>query len=838
MAEQLIYACKLKEGIHARPAGHIERLCNTFSADISWSNSRTGITANAKSALALVGTDTLFQDECKITLSGDDEFDACVQLADLLEKICLQEETHTEETPDVDLSLPRTLRETHPVYIRGTRISGGIAIARSVVSKSITFCQLESLAPVGYLGEKAELALFQQGIENLKNEKVTQLENACGVERDIIEAHLSIVNDITFAGQVTEYICQQHNAFSAVISAAIAFCDILNNSSSKYIKERVLDVMDITLQLLSKINSDIHLPHSRIELVESSILVADSLTPGKFMALDKTRLAGMVLSNTGKTSHTAILARSLGIPTITDLDDNAPSFDPDELMVLDGNLGLLIPSPTNAVLRYYQSDIDAKTQKQKQMLAQVINPATTADGRRIEVAANIGGDLEAARAFSNGAEGIGLFRTELAFMDRAVPPTEDELTQQYIDVIKHANNQPVIFRTIDIGGDKPLEYLNIQPEENPFLGYRAIRIYPEFITLFKTQLSAILRASASGYARIMIPMIASVEEVVWCREVLESVKIDLRANHIKFDENIEMGVMLEVPSVLFAVPEIARHADFFSVGSNDLTQYLFAADRGNTRVEHVYDNFSPAFLRALKFAVDEVHRQGRWIGICGELAANLQLLPLLIGMGFDELSMSSAAIPTIKSEIASMKQEQCGDLLQQALALGSSAEVRQILENPNVKITTSLPIISESCILNNLDLQNRNEVIKMLTDNLWLQDRTHNPEKLAEDVWAREDSFPTAVGYGFAIPHTKSDFITNSTISIAKLQKPIQWGEQQVNIIIMLTIRKSSTDNEHMKYFSQLARKIMNEDFRNEISRSNTKNDIYKVVAQAISTAI
>ncbi|OVZ80164.1 phosphoenolpyruvate-utilizing N-terminal domain-containing protein [Yersinia intermedia] len=282
MAEQLTYACKLQEGIHARPAGHIERLCNTFSADISWTNSRTGITANAKSALALVGTDTLFADQCDITLFGDDEFDACVQLTDLLEKLTVLEEVQTAEIAEVDISLPRTLRETHPEYLRGTRISEGIAIARPLVSKSISFSQLNNLAPTENHGAKAELARFLQGVANLKNDKVTQLEHASGVERDIIEAHLSIVNDITFAGQVTGYINQEHNAFHAVVTAAKAFCEILNASSSKYIKERMLDVMDITLQLLGKIYGDQHLPQSQIVLSEPTILIADSLTPDRF----------------------------------------------------------------------------------------------------------------------------------------------------------------------------------------------------------------------------------------------------------------------------------------------------------------------------------------------------------------------------------------------------------------------------------------------------------------------------------------------------------------------------------------------------------------------------
>lgn len=834
MAEQLTYACKLKEGIHARPAGHIERLCNTFDATVSWKNCRTGVTANAKSALALVGSDTLLDDLCEITLSGEDEFDASLQLADLLEKLAALEVNVDDTQTPADPTLPRTLRETQPVYLRGTRISGGIAIARPLVSKSVSFSQLETLAPTEFQGVREESARFLKAVNTLKNNKITQMENAAGVERDIIEAHLSIVNDLSFDGQVREHIAQGHNAWRAVVMAAQRFCEILSHSGSKYIKERVLDVMDITLSLLPEIDATLPLPQSHIQLSEPTILIADRLTPGKFLSLDKTLLAGMVLSDTGKTSHTAILARSLGIPTITDIDDEAIPQAGCAKMVLDGHRGLLIPAPSACVLRFYESDIAVTAQKQQQMLAKVFEPACTADGQRVEVVANIGSNPEAAGAFGNGAEGIGLFRTEMAFMDRTQPPGEEELTRQYREVLSLAGSKPVIFRTIDIGGDKPVEYLNIPPEENPFLGYRAIRIYPEFISLFKTQLAAILRASACGNAKIMIPMIASVDEVVWCREVLEAVKSDLRARQLPFNDEIDMGVMLEVPSVLFAVPEIARHADFFSVGSNDLTQYLFAADRGNTRVENVYDNFSPAFLRALKFAVEEVHRAGRWIGICGELAANPTLLPLLVGMGFDELSMSAAAIPVIKSQIGRMTQAKCQRLLEQVLSATRSAEVITLLENPDVNVGVSRPIIAENCILNGLAAQSRNEVIKALTDNLWLHERSLSREKLAEDVWRREDSFPTAVGYGFAIPHTKSAFISNSTISIARLQEPVQWGEQQVNIVIMLTIRSDSNDNEHMKYFSQLARKIMNEDFRHEISSSNTVSDIYKTVAKAI----
>jgi phosphoenolpyruvate-protein phosphotransferase len=834
MAEQLIYRCKLNEGIHARPAGHIERLCNTFRAEVFWKNSRTGITANAKSALALVGTDTLLNDLCEIAFCGEDEFDASLQLSDLMEKLLFLEEAVQEDSTITASPVPRTLRELHPACFHGTRICGGVAIARPLICQSISFAQLENQAPKEFLGEKEEILRFRTGINMLKKEKILRLENISGVERDIVEAHLSVINDITFSTQVEDNIHHHLNAYSAVVSAASVFSEILSRSASKYIRERVLDVMDITQQILMKIHAELVLPHSELRLTEPTLLIADRLSPGKFLALDKSFLAGLVLSHTGKTSHTAILARSLGIPTITDLDDALLAGDTRQVMVLDGNLGLLIPAPDAAVLRYYESELAVSAVKQQQMLAKVSEPALTADGHRLEVLANIGSSAEVENIFRFGAEGIGLYRTEMAFMDRPQPPSEEELFWHYSKVLQRANGKPVIFRTIDIGGDKPVEYLNIPEEENPFLGYRAIRIYPEFIGLYRTQLAAILRASAEGNAKIMIPMIASVEEVIWCRSVLEEVKAELKLRALPFNDAIEMGVMLEVPSVLFAITEIARHADFFSVGSNDLTQYLFAADRGNTRVEKVYDHYSPAFLRALKFAVDGVHREGRWIGICGELAADPLLLPVLAGLGFDELSMSASAIPAIKNDISGLSLMKCRSLVAKVLAAGNSSEVKSLLISPDMAVDIPRAILTHDCILHNVAAGSRNEVIKTLTDNLWLQGRTANREKLAEDIWKREDSFPTAVGFGFAIPHTKSDFISHSTISIAKLQKSVQWAEQSVNIVIMLTIRKDSTDNDHMKYFSRLARKIMNEDFRNEISRSETASEIYKAVSQAI----
>lgn len=836
MSERVTYKCELKEGIHARPAGHIERLCNTFQSEVIWKNLRTGLQGNAKSALSIVATDTLLGDECQIALQGDDEFDAAMQLADLLEKLPAfdVDRDDDEETASPSGYLPRTLRETKPHFIEGARIGGGVAMAKPRVIQSLSFAEMLARAPGGESAPQSEKMRLLDGLEKLKQEKDAALQNSRGVEHDIIQAHLSIITDVAFQTAISDYINENKSAWVAIVSAAMDFCEILNQSSSKYIKERALDVFDITLQLLIKIYGPYALPQQSLELQEPAIILANSLTPSQFLAINKAYLTGLVLTAAGKTSHTAILARSLGIPALASIDFSSLNLDPQHEIIIDGDLGLLIATPSENVVRYYHNEISTRHLMQQQMLADVHAKACTTDGHRLEIAANIASLEEAAVVFASGAEGVGLFRTEMSFMDRATPPDFAELSALYTQVVKLAAGKPVTFRTFDIGGDKPVDYLSIGAEENPFLGYRAVRTYPHYLALFKMQLKAILSASAVGNAKIMIPMIASVDEVAWCRAVLASVKQEMVTAGQPFDTEIELGVMLEVPSVIFAIPEIAEYADFFSVGSNDLTQYLFAADRGNNRVESVYDNYSPAFLKALQFAVDEVHRAGKWIGLCGELGASKDFLPVFIGMGFDELSMSHAAIPAVKHALRTLNHAKCRQLAQALVKAKNSSAVKNLLAHPDVKATAEKPVLAQEFILCGLEANDKNEVIKKMTDNLWLRHRTDNREKLCDDIWRREDSFPTAVGFGFAIPHTKSDYINDSAISVARLAAPVIWGEQEVDTVFMLAISKTAGDNEHMKYFSTLARKLMNEEFRHEIKNATTSEELYNLIVRTL----
>ncbi|GAL29400.1 phosphoenolpyruvate-protein phosphotransferase of PTS system [Vibrio variabilis] len=410
-------------------------------------------------------------------------------------------------------------------------------------------------------------------------------------------------------------------------------------------------------------------------------------------------------------------------------------------------------------------------------------------------------------------------------MDRKSAPKEDELYNIFCQALDAAAGRAIIVRTIDIGGDKPVDYLNIPKENNPFLGYRAVRIYEEFIELFKTQLRAILRASAHGPLKIMIPMISSMEEILWVKDILAEVRQDLRKEQVPFDEKIPLGIMMEVPSVAFIIDQCCEEVDFFSIGSNDLTQYLMAVDRDNAKVTKHYNSLNPAFLRTLDHVVSEVHRHGKWVGLCGELGAKGSVLPLLVGLGLDEISMSAPSIAATKERISNLDSRECRQLLNKAMQCRTPLEVEHLLAQFRMA-QTEAPLISEDCIKLDLDLRSKEEVIKTLSDNLFLTGRCRYPNKLADDLWAREDVFSTGLGFGFAIPHTKSEHIEQSAVSVCRLAKPIQWGDEEAQFVIMLTLNKHAAGDQHMKIFSKLARKIMHADFRDALFNAKSSSEI------------
>ncbi|WP_085319830.1 phosphoenolpyruvate--protein phosphotransferase [Vibrio harveyi] len=827
------FSCELPNGVHARPASHVEAVCNSFDSSITWQNQRTGMSGNAKSVLSLISTDTLLGDECLITIEGQDEDSALTQLKQFITNefphcdAPLATTTHEDENL---APLPRNFSNLNVAHIRGRSVSEGFGQGVLTAMGAINFDALTDLPPAKPLNE--ERSQLNSGLEAVAKSLTIQLNSSEHTEGEVLKAHLSIAKDEEFRQTITSNLVEGRSSADAIIATARHFGEVMKNSSSAYMRERELDIRDVCYQLLQSIYGDERFG-SQNKLTQPTVCLADDLTPSQFLELDKSLLKGLILSHGGSTSHTVILARSFAIPTIVGVEGSRLTDLLDEEVIVDGTLGIVVTEIAESVERYYVQESKVKEIVSSRQAQFRDVAAQTFDGKVLEVAANIAHSVEAKAAFANGAEAVGLFRTEMLYMDRTSAPDEDELYNIFCQACDAANGKSIIIRTIDIGGDKPVDYLNIPAENNPFLGYRAVRIYPEFIEMFKTQLRAILRASAHGNLKIMIPMISSLEEILWVKDILAEVRQELRKEALPFAEKVPLGIMLEVPSVAFIIDQCCEEIDFFSIGSNDLTQYLMAVDRDNAKVAASYNSLNPAFLRTLDHVVREVHRHGKWIGLCGELGAKGSVLPLLVGLGLDEISMSSPSIAATKERIAKLDSRECRQLLNKAMQCRTIQEVEHVLAQ--FRMTQSeAPMVSTDCISLDRDLRNKEEVIKTLSDNLFLTGRCRYPNKLADDLWAREDVFSTGLGFGFAIPHTKSEHIEQSAISVCRLAKSIEWGDEEAQFIIMLTLNKHAAGDQHMKIFSKLARKIMHADFRDQLMTAETSYQIEALLKQEL----
>lgn len=827
------FSCELPNGVHARPASHVEAVCNGFDSSITWQNQRTGMSGNAKSVLSLISTDTLLGDECLITIEGQDEDSALTQLKQFITNEfphCDAPLATTTQEDENLARLPRNFSNLNVAHIRGRSVSEGFGQGVLMAMGAINFDALTDLPPAKSLNE--ERSQLNSGLEAIVKSLTIQLNSSEHTEGEVLKAHLSIAKDEEFRQTITSNLVEGRSSADAIIATAKHFGEVMKNSSSAYMRERELDIRDVCYQLLQSIYGDERFG-SQNKLTQPTVCLADDLTPSQFLELDKSLLKGLILSHGGSTSHTVILARSFAIPTIVGVEASRLTALLDKEVIVDGTLGIVVTEIAESVERYYVQESKVKEIVSSRQAQFRDVAAQTSDGKVLEVAANIAHSVEAKAAFANGAEAVGLFRTEMLYMDRTCAPDEDELYNIFCQACDAANGKSIIVRTIDIGGDKPVDYLNIPAENNPFLGYRAVRLYPEFIEMFKTQLRAILRASAHGNLKIMIPMISSLEEILWVKDILAEVRQELRKEALPFAEKVPLGIMLEVPSVAFIIDQCCEEIDFFSIGSNDLTQYLMAVDRDNAKVAASYNSLNPAFLRTLDHVVREVHRHGKWIGLCGELGAKGSVLPLLVGLGLDEISMSSPSIAATKERIAKLDSRECRQLLNKAMQCRTIQEVEHVLAQ--FRMTQSeAPMVSADCISLDRDLRNKEEVIKTLSDNLFLTGRCRYPNKLADDLWAREDVFSTGLGFGFAIPHTKSEHIEQSAISVCRLAKSIEWGDEEAQFIIMLTLNKHAAGDQHMKIFSKLARKIMHADFRDQLMTAETSYQIEALLKQEL----
>jgi phosphoenolpyruvate-protein phosphotransferase len=746
---------------------------------------------------------------------------------------CDDELVIPEAAPGVPRSLPRPLRGEQLRVVMGVCASKGIARAPAAVLSDRTLEPPPGGWPRGT--EDDEEARVKRAVADAQAKLRVQISSTPeGVEQAILKAHLSIVGDPDYMNTVEELVRTRHcSAGEALLQTAHHYAEMLARSGSVYLQERVLDIQDVTSQLVSALYGTVSTA-AATQITEDAICVAENLAPSQFIALDKDHVKGLVLAHGGVTSHTVILARSFGIPCITGIPDIHRTIRPAEDLIVDADRGVVIRTPSEPVARFYVREMHKQDRMKTRLRRFADLPGVSADGKRLEIAANAASPEEVIAAVAGGAEGIGLFRTEMLFMDRKEPPDEEEQFRIYAEVAKSAGDRPVIIRTLDIGGDKPIPYLNLPPEDNPFLGYRAIRLYADYPQLINAQLRAILRASALGNLKVMFPMICSVQEVRTVKQRLLELMRDLESEGADYNRQIPIGIMVEIPSVAFLIDQLCREVDFFSIGSNDLTQYFLAADRSNTKVSYLYTPFHPSFLRLLKQIIDEVHRNKKWVGLCGEMGGNALAVPLFFGYGIDEISLAPSLIPAVKEVAHRCRIPECEALLASVVQMGSPESVEKTLKVFASSQRGDALIIDELVHLSSQG-RSKEEAIRELVDLLHMEGRVDDPDLVEEAVWAREETYPTGMGFGVAIPHCKSPHITVNSIAVLKLDAPVFWkmpDQDPVHFLILIAISAAAQGDQHLKIIASLARKLVHEEFRQQLTDATSANAIVRLLEQ------
>lgn len=552
--------------------------------------------------------------------------------------------------------------------ISGILVSPGIAFGKALLLKEDEIVINRKKISADHVEQEISrfLAGRAKASEQLEVIK-TKAGETFGEEKEaIFEGHIMLLEDEELEQEIIALIKDDlASADAAAYTVIEGQAKALEELDDEYLKERAADVRDIGKRLLQNILGLAIVDLTAIQ--DEVILVAKDLTPSETAQLNLDKVLGFITDLGGRTSHTSIMARSLELPAIVGTSDVTTQVKNGDYLILDAVNNKIYVNPTAEVIEQLKA-VHTQYVTEKNDLAKLKDlPAITLDGHQVEVCANIGTVRDVASAERNGAEGVGLYRTEFLFMDRDSLPTEDEQFSAYKAVAEAMGSQAVIVRTMDIGGDKDLPYMNLPKEENPFLGWRAIRIAMDRREILHAQLRAILRASAFGKLRIMFPMIISVEEVRDLKGELETLKAQLREEGKAFDESIEVGVMVETPAAAVIARHLAKEVDFFSIGTNDLTQYTLAVDRGNELISHLYNPMSPSVLGLIKQVIDASHAEGKWTGMCGELAGDERATLLLLGMGLDEFSMSAIAIPRIKKIIRNTNFEDVKALAAQAL---------------------------------------------------------------------------------------------------------------------------------------------------------------------------
>jgi phosphotransferase system enzyme I (PtsI) len=558
--------------------------------------------------------------------------------------------------------------------LKGTGISDGIGLGKAIIFKSQKI-KLEKNKIKDVTLEKEK---FYKAIKEVEKEIEDLLKKISGTEKEIMQAYLLILQDPNLIQKTIEII--EKEKWDAAYATEIGFNEIIKGFEKvddTYISERSKDIEDMKKKIIAKIIGKEEINLSK--LPSNTILVAKELSTSDIAKLDFKNIEGIITEVGGMNSHMAIMARTHEIPSSVGVNKITQNIKQNDVVAINGKTGEIFVNPSKKEYKNFE-EIKEKIKKEKNELENYKNQdSITKDGHEVKVLANIGMPDDVKIVIQNTAEGVGLFRSEFLYMNSENFPTENEQFEAYKKVVLKLKNKEVIIRTLDIGGDKDLKYMKLPKEDNPFLGYRAIRICLDDINLFKVQLRAILKASAFGNMAIMIPMISSLEELRKTKEIINEVKEELRKKKIKFDENIKIGIMIEIPAAALIADELAKECDFFSIGTNDLIQYTVAVERGNKKIANLYTHFHPAVIRLIKKAIEGAHKNHILCGMCGEAAGDVTFIPLLIGLGLDEFSMNANKVLNVRKLIRKLDFKECQKLADEVLKLATSDEVEKLL---------------------------------------------------------------------------------------------------------------------------------------------------------------
>jgi phosphocarrier protein FPr len=672
-------------GLHARPAAVIASVAKGFRSTIKL---QTGDRhANARSVTAIMAMDVSQGAKVQVVASGPDAAEAVEKLARILaegsgDEGCTPAPAPASTTISAAAMPVPPRKSDDPNLLIGVPASPGLAVGEVFQVRRVEIEVTE--AGTGVDSERRRLAAAITTAQG----QLAALRAQLHAKRDpakaaIFAAHEELISDPDLLEIAESAMAKGKNAAFAWKKAVTTHADRLAGLRNQLLAQRANDLRDVGLRVLSILTGvDVRPP----AYPPNALLIAKDLTPSDTAVLDRSRVAGFCTARGGATSHVAILARSLGIPALAGIEPAALEVPNGTPVILDGNNGTLRLHVSQEEVARVRRDQERAEQRRNQNLAHALEPAVSLDGTRIEVLANIGGLKDAAQVVSLGGEGVGLLRSEFLFMERSDAPTEDQQFETYKAIAEAVAPHPLIIRTLDVGGDKPLPYLPIPHEDNPFLGERGVRVSLGRPEILRTQLRAILRASAFGKISVMFPMIATLDELRDVKAVLAEEATNLRV------PEIPAGIMVEVPAAAVMAAQFAREADFFSIGTNDLTQYTLAMDRGHPKLAPHVDGLSPAVLRLIAHTVEGARAKGRRVGVCGGIGSDPRAVPILLGIGVDDLSVSLPAIPTVKAQIRTLRIDECRELAKRALAAESAEQVRSLVPDPDATSAKSSQI--------------------------------------------------------------------------------------------------------------------------------------------------